>query len=457
MAADIQQLIQQGESETAEFKQSTGETREIVETVSAFANARGGTILVGVSNAGDVLGVAIGKGTLEALANMIQTQTDPKVFPTLITAEVEGKTVVLLQVDESPIKPVLVQGRGFKRVGRSNHALSSAEVANLSLTSRRLSWDMGPVPEACLDDIDADVLRQFLRLARTMRNAAIDPDISVQEAFEKLELLYQGEMSRAAVLLFGKRPQKFLLQSEVRVGRFKGIQPLHFLDMKVLEGNIINQVPAAMEFIQRHISMEAKIVPTQIERQERWEYPLDALREAMVNAICHRDYRDSGNVQVRIFDDRLEVWSPGLLLEGVTIEELRRTHNSHPRNHAIARAFYLIGYIERWGTGTLRMIQLCQEAGLPEPEFAEMSGAFVVTFRKSKLTKEYLEELGLSERQIAAVEYIRTHGRITNREYVDLTRVSSRTATDELRDLVSKGILTPEGKGRATHYRLPRA
>jgi ATP-dependent DNA helicase RecG len=157
---------------------------------------------------------------------------------------------------------------------------------------------------------------------------------------------------------------------------------------------------------------------------------------------------------VRIFDDRLEVWNPGALPPELSLEALRRTHRSVPRNRLIAHALFLIKFIEQWGTGTLRMIEVCREAGLPEPEFAELSGAFVVTFRQSRLTREYLEGLGLSPRQIAAVEYLRTRGRITKREYVAVTGASARTAVAELHTLVDKGLLVPTGQGRARHYRL---
>jgi ATP-dependent DNA helicase RecG len=454
MTSEPAQLLRAGESETVEFKQSTGEMREIVETVGAFANTRGGTILVGVTNAGEVRGVTVGKGTLEALTNAIYQQTDPKVFPSLTLADEHGKTVLVLRVEESPIKPVLVHGRGLKRVGRSNHVLSSNELTRLFFESERMSWDAGPIPDATMDAVGADVLEQFVRRARQERNMALESAVTMPQVLEKLGLLHHGRLSRAALLLFGTHPQRFFVQSEVRCARFKGTRPLHFLDMKVIEGNIIDQVPAALEFIQRHIRMEAEITPAHIERQERWEYPLDALREALVNALCHRDYRDSGNVQVRIFDDRLEIWSPGALPEGVTIADLSRTHNSHPRNQRIARAFFLIGYIEQWGTGTLRMRELCQEAGLPLPEFIEINNAFTVTFRTSKLTEEYLAGLGLHHRQRAAVDYLRTHGQITKRAYVTLTGVSARTATADLHDLVSKGVLTPVGKGRSFYYQL---
>ena len=356
MTATILQLLRASESETLEFKQSLGEIREIIETAGAFANGQGGTIVIGVTNVGRVLGVDIGKDTLEALANSIQQQTDPKVFPSIVVAEVEGKTVITLRIEESSIKPVLVQGRGYKRIGKSYHVLSSSELTRLFFSSGEISWDAGPSSGATLDDIDVEILRQFLRRAR----------------------------------------------------------------------------------------------------QERWEYPLEALREAIVNATCHRDYRDSGNVQVRIFDDRVEVWSPGLLPEGITISDLYRTHNSRPRNHRIARAFFLIRYIEQWGTGTLRMIELCRAAGLPEPEYAEMSGAVVVTFRKAKLTKRYHEGPEQIERQKRAIEYVRQQGRITTQGYAQFFNVSIRTARRDLTALVDKGVFHRAGKSKASYFELTK-
>ena len=260
MATDIQQLLRSGESETLEFKQSVGEIREIIETAGAFANVEGGTIVIGVSNTGKVLGVDIGKNTLESMANSIQQQTDPKVFPSIRVAEVEGRNIVILRIEESPIKPVLVQGRGYKRVGKSYHVLSSSELTRLFFSSGEVSWDAGPSLQATLDDIDAEALRQFLQRARQERNMAIAVVTPLSEVLEKLELLYEGRPSRAAVLLFGKRPQKFLLSSELRCARFKGTEPLHFIDMKVIEGNIIEQVPATKKYHER---------PEQIQRQQQ--------------------------------------------------------------------------------------------------------------------------------------------------------------------------------------------
>lgn len=454
MPEELHRLLATGESETLELKRSTAESREIAETAGAFANTRGGTVLVGVTNAGDVAGIQIGADTLESLATTIRQVTDPPLFPSITTVEVEGRTAIVVRVEENPLKPVLVRGRAYRRVGRTNQVLSSSEVANLSMASRALSWDAGPAEGRSLADLNAGAVRRFLTAARRERRLDVDPDTAVENALDKLDLRRGDELTRAAVLLFGREPQRFLRESATQAARFKGNQPLHFLDMKVIEGTLVDQREAIMDFICRHISMEAEIKG--MDRVETWEYPLEALREALTNALCHRDYRDPGNIQIRIFDDSLEVWSPGLLPPELSLDDLRRTHRSIPRNRLVANAFFLLGFIEHWGAGTLRMIDLCRDAGLPDPEYEEISGAFVVRFRRSKLTREYLRELGLNDRQVAAVGYIRSRGTMTKREYVRLTHASARTATAELSQLTGTGILVREGSGRSTLYRLSR-
>ena len=451
MAQELQRRLQQGESETLEFKRSLGELREIVETVGAFANARGGTLLIGVDRDGQVVGVQLGRGSLESLANAIQQNTDPKVLPSLSVAALEGRTVIVVEVPESPVKPVFAYQKPFKRVGRSNHILAAAEVARLAMESYQLSWDAAPM-EASLAEIAPEAIRRFLQTARKERNFEVDPEISPEEALEKLHLLHEGRLTRAALLLFGRDPQKHFPQAEVRCARFRGTEPLEFVDMQVIGGTLMEQVPEVMRFLRRNLQLSAEIKG--LEREERWEYPLEALREAVVNAVCHRDYASSGEVQVRLFDDRLEVWNPGTLPEGLSPEDLRRAHDSRPRNKLLAQAFFLLKYIEQWGTGTLRMIGTCRDAGFPEPEFTERATRFVVTFHKSKLTREYLERLGLSERQLVAVEYVKSKGRITNREYVQLVGVSRATAARDLSELVQKGILRRRGEGRGSYFEL---
>jgi ATP-dependent DNA helicase RecG len=176
------------------------------------------------------------------------------------------------------------------------------------------------------------------------------------------------------------------------------------------------------------------------------------LREAIINAVCHRDYLDNGHVQVRWHDDRIVFLNPGGLPEPLRVEDLKREHRSVLRNRKVAEILFYAGFIEQWGSGTLRMIRECVEAGLPEPEFEERQAALWVTFRKDTLTEEHLRAIGLNERQVQAMLFVKEQGRITNHTYRQLNQVSNKTAYLELNELAEKGVLRREGTGKAVGY-----
>ena len=443
---DIKERIERGETQSLEFKESLGLKDEIGETVSAFSNSDGGTVIIGVSDSGGVPGVDIGKNSLEELANYIKRNTDPQIFPRIEVVEAEDKKVIVIEVAESAEKPVFFKNHGYKRVGKTNQRISSSELRKLAKESgEKVYWDERVCEDASLEDIDKEKVRWFLRRARYERRLELDPETPFREALDKLELLREGKPTNAAILLFGRKPQRFFIQSETRCARFKGAKPLEFIDMKVFGGNIIDQREDAVEFVKEHIKLHAKIVG--MERVERWEYPIDAIREAITNAICHRDYEISANVQVRIFDDRIEIWGCGHLPEPLTVEDLKQRHRSILRNPLVGKCFFWIKFIEQWGTGTNRIIDACLDHGLPEPVFEELSGSLVVTLRKG-ITEELLREKGLNERQIKAVSYIREKGGITNKEYQVLFDVSRITATRDFKLLEGEGILKRIGKGK---------
>ncbi|MDD5502068.1 MAG: helix-turn-helix domain-containing protein [Candidatus Thermoplasmatota archaeon] len=438
------------ESESVEFKPSLSQIDNIVESVSAFSNTKGGRIEIGKDDSnGSVIGVAIGKRTIENLANDIKQNTDPPVFPSIEVVKIDGKDIIIISVKESPSKPVLAYGRAFKRVGRSSHKLGYEEIRKLAAVSSKIYWDGQICKEASLDDIDSEKIKWFLRKAKAERNYDVDPETPIKEALEKLELMKDEKLTNAAVLMFGKNPQRFFIQSEVRCARFKGMEPLEFIDMKVFRGNIIDQRDNALEFVKEHIQLHAKIIE---DRVEKWEYPIPAIREAISNAICHRDYETSGNVQVRIFDDRVEIWGCGHLPEPLTVEDLKKKHRSIPRNHLIAENFFLVKYIEQWGTGTNRIIEDCLNHGLPEPLFEDVAGELVVTFRKYRITDEILKEL--NEREKTIVNYIKDHGQISRKECVALLKVSPRTAFRYLNSLKEKNIIVEQGRGKSVVYVL---
>ena len=442
---ELVKLLKEGESERVEFKPSLSQTDKILECVSAFSNTDGGILVIGVRDNGDVIGVDIGKTTIESLANTIKQNTDPKVYPSIRIEELDAKHVVILEVEEGKQKPVLASGRAYRRVGRTNQKLGSDAIRNLALETSKVYWDERVCADASLDDIDEDKIRLFLKRAKYERRLELDPGTPSREALEHLELLSGGKPTNAAILLFGKNPQRFFMQAETRCARFKGTKPLEFIDLKVFGGTIVDQREDAVEFVQEHIERHARIVG--LERLELWEYPLDAIREAVTNAICHRDYEISGNVQIRIFDDRLEIWGCGPLPEPLRVEDLKQRHRSILRNPVIGKCFFWIKYIEQWGTGTNRIIDACVNHGLPEPVFEELSGSLVVTLRKL-ITEELLKEKGLNERQIKAVSYIREKGSITNKYYQVLFGVSRITATRDLKQLEGTGIVNRTGTGK---------
>ena len=443
------------ESQTLEFKKSLAEINEILETISAFANTKGGKILVGVEENKDgtikeVVGVVVKGKEIENLTNEIKQNTDPVIFPSVEFVKMNGKEFLSIKVEENESKPVFAKNLVFKRVGKTNKKLSSQEIRVLTKESVGYNYTELMCKEATLKDIDEEKLKWFLRKAKAERNFDIEPETPLKEALERLKLMNSKGLTNAAILLFGKNPQHFFLQSEVRCARFKGTEPLEFIDMKVLKGTIINQREDAVEFVKEHIKLHARIVGT--DRVETWEYPIEAVREAITNAICHRDYETASNVQIRIFDDRIEVWGCGPLPEGLTLRDLKKKHDSIPRNHLIAKSFFLIKYIEQWGTGTNRIIKECVSKGLPEPLFELISNNLVVTLRKYNVTEEDIKNL--NERQRRSIKFIEEKGRITSKEYCELAGVVKDTANRDINELLRKELIKREGTGKKVHYVL---
>ena len=452
MKSKILELVRKQESETLEFKPSLSQTRDIIETVSAFSNTKGGSIIIGVDDKKNVIGIDVGKKTIESLANEIKQNTDPQIYPSISVEDIDGKNVIVVEVKEGKSKPVFAFDRVYKRIGKSNHRVSSDEIRKMALEGKKVYWDEQICEGTSLEDIDEGKIGWFLKEARRERGLNIPIDASVDEVLMRLNLLKDKALTNASILLFGKNPQKFFLQAGVRCIRFKGNKPVKpFIDMRVISGNIIDQVDKSLDFILEHIP-KAVWLAGKPQRKEKYQYPPDALREAMVNAICHRNYEERGNIQIRVFDDFLEVWSPGKLPEPLTPEDLKKTHKSIPRNPLIARQFFWIKFVEEVGTGTNDMIDYCREWGIPEPEFKHVTGDFVVTFF-GKLTDRYYEDLGLNERQIKAVDYVRKNHSITNREFRKLfPGLTRETLRKDLNDLVNKRIMVKKGDRKGSYY-----
>ncbi|MEA3340825.1 MAG: helix-turn-helix domain-containing protein [Chloroflexota bacterium] len=440
-------LLTAGESERVEFKEQLG--NESLETVAAFANTRGGTLLIGVADDGTVEGVTLGKESLRDWANRIAQAT--RVHPQILPFPYQGRTVMVLEVPESPLKPVPCRGRYFKRVGSSNRQMTDDDLTRAVLGSVGMTWDEAIEPRATLDDLNLEQMQRFRKLCNLKGRRSIPSDEENLAVLEKLGLLQEGNLNRAAVLLFGRNPQRFYPQARVRVGRFRAEAVI--VDDREIVGTLFDQVEAVMAYFRERLQTRFAFHDAAA-RDVLWEYPLEALREAIINAVCHRDYLDNGHVQVRWRDERIVFLNPGGLPEPLRVEDLKREHRSVLRNRKIAEVFFYAGFIEQWGSGTLRMIRECVEASLPEPEFEERQEALWVTFRKDILTKDHLQAMGLKERPIKAMLFAREQGRVTNRDYRQLNQVSNKTAYLELGELMAKGLLKRQGAGKAVEYIL---
>jgi len=253
---------------------------------------------------------------------------------------------------------------------------------------RSTPFDGAYCMKATLDDLDSDLMARFIRTARRVRQFPLTEDASPEELLEHLDLLNDGRLTNAAVLLFGKTPQKFLIASEVKCAHFHGTKvekpiPSH----QVYKGTVFELVDQAVDFVLSKINRSIGTRSESPRAARTYEIPKEVVTEAIVNAVAHRDYTDSSSVQVMLFSDRLEVWNSGRLPPQLTLEKLRVPHGSVPRNPLLAQSMYLVEYIERMGTGTLDMIKRCVESGLPEPNFSVEDG-FIATIPRSR-TRTY--------------------------------------------------------------------
>jgi ATP-dependent DNA helicase RecG len=377
-------LIPPTEDLFTEFKTSFSE--EVIVSLVAFANSRGGSVYVGVADDGVVKGVNPGAETLQNWINEIKTKTAFKIVPDAELISYNNMQVVKLSVAEFPTKPVALRGKYFKRIANANHLMSVDEIANEHLKTINSSWDFYPDPTHSLSDISHDKVKAFIRRAERQNQTTIE--LSVDEFLHKFEFVRDGKLTFGAFLLFCA---DYCSISDVQVGRFKSDTMI--IDSLSLSTDLLSEVDQLMAFVRKNLMVEY-IITGEPQRTERFDYPLDALREIVVNMIVHRDYREPSASIVKIFDDRMEFYNPGGLFGGITIDDLLSgNYTSKSRNKLLAKAFKEIGLIERYGSGIRRIRTICADYGLREPQFREMGNGFLVTIYKQRKSSGYQSDV----------------------------------------------------------------
>jgi len=319
-------------------------------------------------------------------------------------------------------------------------------------------FDTSACDGATLKDLSRKRIDWFLESASRERGFPLKANTETKALLTHLNLLDNGKPTNAAVVLFGENPQRFHRTAETKCMHCHGTEYRRpFASQQIYGGDLFEQAEQASDFVLAKISRAVGTRATSITAPATYELPPDAVGEAIVNAIAHRDYHSNASVEVRLFADRLEVWNPGALPGTLTLDDLRNAHPSVPNNPLIAESLYLARYIEKAGSGTQRMIELCQDAALPEPGFELRAGSFVITLWRDWLTTSVIAQLDLNDRQRQAVLIIKTSGRLNNLDYQKIFSVSKPTASRDLEDMVLKGVLEKIGTtGKGTHYILDR-
>ena len=457
-------LAASGESETLEFKTTTGARREAARTVCAMLNQDGGQLLFGVTREGAVVGQHVSERTIEGLSGELQ-RISPTALPTMERVRVAGdREVLVVEVSPGPARPYTYRGTSYRRVGNTTMAMAPDEY-NRMLFERMHSdqrWENQPASEWSAEDLDQAEIRRTV--AEAVRRGRLEEPLSQEpsDLLCGLGLLRDDVLFRAAVVLFGKTERLGfeMPQCLLRVARFRGLDRMEFLDNRQFNGNAFALLASAERFLRDSLPIAGRFESNRFERIDEPLYPVLATREALANALCHRDYSiGGGSVGVAIYDDRLEVSSSGSLHFGLTPEKLFAPHESRPWNPLIAHTFYRRGIIEEWGSGTLKMQALTISAGLPPPEVEDVNDCVTVCFRHGQGAQQLLGENGPDQRYAAILALLdRTEEGLARREIharLD-SAISERQVRRVLEELRDKGLVVSTGPGISARWKRNR-
>jgi ATP-dependent DNA helicase RecG len=454
--------IKPKECQNVEFKSSWND--KYLEWICGFANAQGAVMYFGVNDDHEVVGLKDTKKLLEDIPNKVVNYLGIVVDVNLY--EQDGLEYIEVMIEPSNV-PISYRGKYYYRSGSTMQELNGTSLQQFVLKKMGRSWDDVTLDRAKLDDIDRDAIDYFLRkgidaqrIPEDQRNA---PTLDVLTSLGLID--EDGGLKNAAILLFGKKPQRFFPSVMFKIGRF-GRNDADLMFQDVIEGNIIQMADHVMNALQS----KYLVSPIRFEgmnRIERLEIPKEALREVLYNAIAHKDYTGS-DIQMHVYDDRVEIWNEGELPAGYDQETLFARHSSKPRNRNIANAFFKAGFIDTWGRGFQKIRDGFEAAGIPMPKVENFCGGVRVTILRTKFMQmmnvtsdvtsnvvsdvSSLSVVQLTDRQEKIRELILKDSFISAQQMSVVLSVVTRTIWRDLADLQKKGVLIREGNTSAGHW-----
>lgn len=458
---ELDAIVSGGESDQVEFKRSTGQRSEGAKTACAMLNGRGGFVVFGVTDQRQIRGQDVSARTLEeVVAELRRIEPRALLSPEVVPLDGGGQ-VVVVRVPGNSGGPYTYDGRPYVRQGPTTSVMPQEEYRRLLLEQMHpvSRWETQPAHGMSVGDLDhAEITRtvdEAIRRTRMEEPGTRDPEALLLG----LGLMEHGTLLNAAVVLFAREERllPYYPQCTLRLARFRGRDKTEFEDNRQETGNAFVLLQRAQRFLREHLPVAGRVVPGLFERIDDPLYPPAALREAIANALCHRDYGVGGGaVSVAIYDDRLEVSSTGRLPFGMTLADLARPHPSRPWNPLVARAFYRRGIIETWGRGTLKITELAEQAGLVRPEFEEQAGEVVVRFFPTGYVPPRRVSHDVTPLQQRLLQHLADSGPSGIREISAAVEgaVPQRTLQHNLRLLSDLGLVELLGKGSNARWAL---
>lgn len=475
-------IIKKYETDRVEFKQELPDQHiKWLKSVVAFANTSGGTIVIGIADGTkDVVGVDKSEAPLicDQFANAISDAITPQIMPDIVMEDIEDKTVIFAEVFPSPHRPYYIASLGkekgtFVRVGGTTRLADAAIQKELELEGANLSYDSliyrnAEYSEKAAENLCLDIEKYIFEHEGVRRK--VSPD-----QLERWGLLKQVGGKTLPTNTFMMLTDNPFREARVQCGLFKGTERVKFLDKREFNGPLYEQIEDAYQFVLKHINLGVRIEG--IFSKDEYELPKESIREMIVNAVTHRNYAESASVQVAVFDNRVEVTSPGMLYGGITLKEVL-SGASRIRNKAIATVFAQMHIIDDWGTGIQKIIDGCRDYGIRDPEFIELGTSFRVNIYRSNnpLAEENRwkhqdhgttssvgdksaiigdkSAIKIADRKQAIVNYMNVNDEVCNAEIAELLGLRPSRTRDVLKSMIKEGIIIKVGDKKATVYRL---
>ena len=461
----LRALVNQGESEVLEFKSSTGSLTAGMQTVCAFLNSEhGGTVVFGVKDDGKIIGQEVTDKTRKDIAAELNKIDPQGKIDTCYVKVVHIRQAIVMQVSPGDNAPYTYDGRSYTRNQSTTQRLTQETSWHLFHKKRPTIWEKTTTSDCAINSLDKKRIRDVIRIAiEANRLSGISTRASIKEILTKLNLMVNDQLTNAAVILFYGGAWDARFGTLLQMARFNGVDKQEFLDNKAFHGNAFELYERALEFLGNHLPIAGKIESGNPYRVDTPALPYAVLREAIANAICHRDYSKCGqSIKLAVYDDRIEIDNPGGLPPGMTIDQLKKVHRSIPRNELIADVFFKCEIVERWGRGTTDMIKLCKAANIPAPKFEDKYGFFTVTLyfkepiryvKPNKISGSIATMLSARQKEILE---ILKHGSMSREHIIAQLRIPiiTRTMQRELSRLRELELIETQGLSKRVLWML---